>query len=728
MYTPARSSRRSPGASPHSGGGTPRHRPRTIAELADCARDDGWDPSKGVKHWLKVADGVRRKGKVYVENGDLENGFIHYARAATIVLEKLPAHRDYQTTLNADQRHNLGLNGQEILDSLSELKPTLVDRHERWVARYGNEDVPHPSPGPSSPGSDHHRKRQTSLTQRYDDPHSPAREDNYDRPRRDDMRYHEEQRRLEAIQEDTRRRGAYDYRDDDRHREFLRREEEQRFRVDDEVESARRSLDAMTIAKRATGSGSQDGHSYGTPPHSAGSGSSMMAAEFQRRQEFERQQAEMKRREEEIIRNKRQAEIVRRQQEAEEAAHFARHTPAPSPGYIPPQGSGRSALGPSHIAQFPTQQMPSADVPQIMPLESPKGFEDDYATDRENGPDAPWRPSRTQPPGSTGRQPSRSLSFPPPMTTTSPAPNVPVRYPSLMSGHQLKQGYAPSLQSMFIDGNRGMGGGSLLFVPEGGSSSNLYPSNALPRPSQHTAYPYGLPTPQQHSTSPVYPNYPGPTRNTPIPPPPVPPHPHGPPHQEDTARITRPDKSRVADPVAKELKNVILPRECLHRFLSIAAINTSCNRETCGLLLGKDKGNKYAVTTLLIPRQHSTSDTCTMDEEELVMQFTEERSLITLGWIHTHPSQSCFMSSVDLHTHSGFQRMLPESFAVVCAPKSEPPFGIFRLTDPPGLETILHCQEKEAFHPHPDVPIYTDADKGHIQVREIPIEIVDLRP
>src|SRR5690242_11415291 len=31
-----------------------------------------------------------------------------------------------------------------------------------------------------------------------------------------------------------------------------------------------------------------------------------------------------------------------------------------------------------------------------------------------------------------------------------------------------------------------------------------------------------------------------------------------------------------------------------------------------------------------------------------------------------------FMSSVDLHTHSGFQRMLPESFAVVCAPKSTP--------------------------------------------------------
>jgi hypothetical protein len=55
--------------------------------------------------------------------------------------------------------------------------------------------------------------------------------------------------------------------------------------------------------------------------------------------------------------------------------------------------------------------------------------------------------------------------------------------------------------------------------------------------------------------------------------------------------------------------------------------------ETCGLLLGRDKGTKFVVSTLLIPKQHSTSDTCTMDEEELVMRFTEERGLITLGWV-----------------------------------------------------------------------------------------------
>ena len=34
-------------------------------------------------------------------------------------------------------------------------------------------------------------------------------------------------------------------------------------------------------------------------------------------------------------------------------------------------------------------------------------------------------------------------------------------------------------------------------------------------------------------------------------------------------------------------------------------------------------------------------------------------------------------------------------------------YGIFRLTDPPGLQTILDCRAKEAFHPHSERPIYT---------------------
>ncbi|KAJ7871751.1 hypothetical protein B0H13DRAFT_1634192, partial [Mycena leptocephala] len=93
--------------------------------------------------------------------------------------------------------------------------------------------------------------------------------------------------------------------------------------------------------------------------------------------------------------------------------------------------------------------------------------------------------------------------------------------------------------------------------------------------------------------------------------------------------------------------------------------------------------------------------------------------------IHTHRSQSCFMSSVDLHTHASLQCMLPESFAVVCAPKSDPSFGIFRLTDPPGLQTVLKCTAKQAFHPY--TVFVTGCGQGHVQMRDAALEIVDLR-
>ena len=247
-----------------------------------------------------------------------------------------------------------------------------------------------------------------------------------------------------------------------------------------------------------------------------------------------------------------------------------------------------------------------------------------------------------------------------------------------MSQHQMKQGYVPSLHSMFQGAppDNGPITSSSLLLQDGpgsgptglGAVGGLY-NNPLPQP------PMPINTYEQQAQR----------RQSPIPPPPV----QGP--NTGIVDQTRITTASSGDVVPRDLKTVYLPRESLPRFLNVAAVNTARNRETCGLLLGKDKKSRFVVTTLLIPKQHSTSDTCTMDEEELVMNFTEERSLITLGWvrilfscwawrailfffsqIHTHPTQSCFMSSVDLHTHSGFQRMLPESFAVVCAPTSTP--------------------------------------------------------
>lgn len=49
----------------------------------------------------------------------------------------------------------------------------------------------------------------------------------------------------------------------------------------------------------------------------------------------------------------------------------------------------------------------------------------------------------------------------------------------------------------------------------------------------------------------------------------------------------------------------------------------------------------------------------------------DKRSLFPLGWVHTHPTQSCFLSSIDIHTQCGYQSMLDESIAIVMAPRGE---------------------------------------------------------
>lgn len=56
-----------------------------------------------------------------------------------------------------------------------------------------------------------------------------------------------------------------------------------------------------------------------------------------------------------------------------------------------------------------------------------------------------------------------------------------------------------------------------------------------------------------------------------------------------------------------------------------------------------------------------------LNEEEIFeVQFAKE--LYPMGWIHTHPTQTCFLSSVDVHTHAGYQTMLDEAMAIVMAP------------------------------------------------------------
>ncbi len=63
---------------------------------------------KDEKQHLRAAEKNRRTAKELHKASDLEAAFVEYAKAATLVLEKVPTHLDYHTLTN-DQQRNLAL-------------------------------------------------------------------------------------------------------------------------------------------------------------------------------------------------------------------------------------------------------------------------------------------------------------------------------------------------------------------------------------------------------------------------------------------------------------------------------------------------------------------------------------------------------------------------------------------------------------------------------------------
>lgn len=89
------------------------------------------------------------------------------------------------------------------------------------------------------------------------------------------------------------------------------------------------------------------------------------------------------------------------------------------------------------------------------------------------------------------------------------------------------------------------------------------------------------------------------------------------------------------------LRQVCLPADTLQRFVALAALNTAKKKETLGMLYGKlNLAGAFDITTLLIPKQTSTENTCTMTNEELIVEFQQSRNVVGLGWVRSR-SASC---------------------------------------------------------------------------------------
>uniref|UniRef100_A0A3P9MY13 STAM binding protein like 1 n=1 Tax=Poecilia reticulata TaxID=8081 RepID=A0A3P9MY13_POERE len=202
------------------------------------------------------------------------------------------------------------------------------------------------------------------------------------------------------------------------------------------------------------------------------------------------------------------------------------------------------------------------------------------------------------------------------------------------------------------------------------------------------------------------------------------------------SQIVDPNRNRpvtVTQPVAalagihnqrvEGLRRVVIPRDLTYRFLLLADSNTARGIETCGVLCGRLTHNEFVLTHVVIPKQSAGPDFCDMENVEELFGFQDQQNLLTVGWIHTHPSQTAFLSSVDLHTHCSYQLMLPEALAIVCAPKHND-MGVFRLTGA-GMLEVSGCRQK-GFHPHSkEPPLFTVCK--HVMVRDYKLNLLDLR-
>ena len=107
----------------------------------------------------------------------------------------------------------------------------------------------------------------------------------------------------------------------------------------------------------------------------------------------------------------------------------------------------------------------------------------------------------------------------------------------------------------------------------------------------------------------------------------------------------------------RELRDVYIAPHVMEAFLRHAVSNTRRGIESCGILAGSlsSDSSSFTVTTLIIPKQKGEANVVEMLNEEEIFDYQFERGLMPLGWIHTHPTQTCFLSSVDVHTQCGYQ-------------------------------------------------------------------------
>lgn len=84
---------------------------------------------------------------------------------------------------------------------------------------------------------------------------------------------------------------------------------------------------------------------------------------------------------------------------------------------------------------------------------------------------------------------------------------------------------------------------------------------------------------------------------------------------------------------------MLCPIDIVAEFLKISYNNTTLKLETCAILAGIERNGQLIINTLIVPSQVGKQDQCSMTEDGEMELFDAQisNSVMTLGWIHTHP-------------------------------------------------------------------------------------------
>jgi proteasome lid subunit RPN8/RPN11 len=132
-----------------------------------------------------------------------------------------------------------------------------------------------------------------------------------------------------------------------------------------------------------------------------------------------------------------------------------------------------------------------------------------------------------------------------------------------------------------------------------------------------------------------------------------------------------------------------------------AAFTQCPNTEFMGWLLGTRaaKTESVSIRGIFCPRQESTATTVwesSGSSSTKLVEVMEQTATSVLGWVHTHPNMSGFLSAVDMHMHQELQYQDPLSLAIVIDGDRQPHY--FRLTEV-GMTVVGACKQP-GFHTH----------------------------